>query len=649
MTARDLLQRRATDPDTGATRWEDSALVKAACAGDVCLLDGVERLDPDTFASIRSLLTDREMHLPDGSKLVRSDRVPNTLPPSGLLRPVHPSFRVVALACLSADARTPWLTEDVMSMLSTLLVPSPSPECMRAILSDANPRCPRTVIESLLRLRSELTEDVAFDCGVQPLSTRNLLRIVRRVRDDESFDLRSAVGAVLLADLLPPTQRASLESVLDNAGVVGGADSTQRGQTWPRGHNDIVLDVEEGTVRIGNVVFHRRDVQRPEMVPSPEFIDIPNQVEIIRRLLNEINAGERSFLLLGNQGVGKNKLTDRLCELTNLEREYLQLHRDSTIGNLTLTNSIEDGRIVWKDSPLIRAVQRGIALVVDEADKAPLEVVAVLKSLVEDGELLLADGRRISRHGEGDDVITIHKDFILIVLANRPGFPFHGNDFFSEVGDCFSVHVIDNPDLESEMKMLSSYGPDLGEDVIRSIASSFDQLRSLANHGDIAYPYSTREAVSVVRHLQKYPGDGVVAAVHNVLDFDSFDDAQYHMLGEVFKHHGIQMADNISWRSVQARVETTADKTLAIEYINKRGPEGTSSSPPELSMPKQGKWDDKNEAHVGGNQWAGGTGGSDTAGLGGRGGPYRLDRGHKVHQVSDEAKAQVRKHQNVLN
>jgi hypothetical protein len=34
---------------------------------------------------------------------------------------------------------------------------------------------------------------------------------------------------------------------------------------------------------------------------------------------------------------------------------------------------------------------------------------------------------------------------------------------------------------------------------------------------------------------------------------------------------------------------------------------------------------------------------SDTAGLGGRGGPYRVDRGHKVHQVSDEAKAQVSK------
>ena len=37
---------------------------------------------------------------------------------------------------------------------------------------------------------------------------------------------------------------------------------------------------------------------------------------------------------------------------------------------------------------------------------------------------------------------------------------------------------------------------------------------------------------------------------------------------------------------------------------------------------------------MGGNTWAGGTGGRDTAGLGGIGGPYRLDAGHNVQQVS---------------
>lgn len=51
--------------------------------------------------------------------------------------------------------------------------------------------------------------------------------------------------------------------------------------------------------------------------------------------------------------------------------------------------------------------------------------------------------------------------------------------------------------------------------------------------------------------------------------------------------------------------------------------------------------DPNNAPHVGGNTWAGGTGGRDTAGLGGKGGPYRLDAGHSVYQLSDAEKAAV--------
>lgn len=60
--------------------------------------------------------------------------------------------------------------------------------------------------------------------------------------------------------------------------------------------------------------------------------------------------------------------------------------------------------------------------------------------------------------------------------------------------------------------------------------------------------------------------------------------------------------------------------------------------------PKHGKEDPHNKPHVGGNTWAGGSGGRDTAGLGGKGGPYRLDKGHDVHQLSDEEKDAVPEH-----
>ena len=46
---------------------------------------------------------------------------------------------------------------------------------------------------------------------------------------------------------------------------------------------------------------------------------------------------------------------------------------------------------IWQ----VVAVKLGHVLVVDEADKAPTNVTCVLKTLVESGEMHLADGRRI--------------------------------------------------------------------------------------------------------------------------------------------------------------------------------------------------------------------------------------------------------------
>ena len=43
----------------------------------------------------------------------------------------------------------------------------------------------------------------------------------------------------------------------------------------------------------------------------------------------------------------------------------------------------------------MKAVKYGHVLVVDEADKAPTNVTCILRSRVESGEMVLADGRKI--------------------------------------------------------------------------------------------------------------------------------------------------------------------------------------------------------------------------------------------------------------
>lgn len=173
----------------------------------------------------------------------------------------------------------------------------------------------------------------------------------------------------------------------------------------------------------------------------------------------DFSLGEH-LLLIGNQGTGKNKLTDRFLQLTSRPREYIQLHRDTTVHSLTLQPVIERGIVRYEDSPLVKAVRFGRVLVVDEADKAPLHVTCVLKSLIESGEMQLSDGRKIvpsdyeATKSEEPNLVRMHKNFRMIILANRFSFPFLGNDFFMILGDLLACHPIDNPDPQSEIQML---------------------------------------------------------------------------------------------------------------------------------------------------------------------------------------------------
>ena len=164
--------------------------------------------------------------------------------------------------------------------------------------------------------------------------------------------------------------------------------------------------------------------------------------------------------------------------------------------------------------------------------------------------MLLADGRRILSPGvhtqaPESEIICLHPDFRMIVLANRPGFPFLGNDFFASLGDVFGVHAVENPSLESELQLLRNYGPNVPEAILRQLVQSFSQLRSMADQGQLTYPYSTREVINIVKHLERYPKDGIVRVVSNVFDFDAYNPEAKEIITRVFHQHGIPLGASI--------------------------------------------------------------------------------------------------------
>ncbi len=456
-----------------------------------------------------------------------------------------------------------------------------------------------------------------------------------RMYNNPMLEQQVDAGAERLEEQKREKERAKLGEVTDDA---------RKAVKGPAGSNAAPSDaivISGGQLTIGDVSVPLRIGGAPQLIPNPSFVPIAGHVRLLHQLLVDWSLGQH-LLLLGEQGVGKNKLADKLLSLLKAEREYVQLHRDTTVSSLTLRPVLEGGAIRHEDSALVRAARLGRVLVVDEADKAPLEVVCVLKALAEDGELTLGDGRRLvtaraeAKDDDDSSVIRIHPEFRMLVLANPPGWPFQGNDFFRECGDVFAAHAVRNVDTASQAQLLRRVAPKLEEKQLVTLLSLFGQLRLMHEEGQLSYPYSVRELVLIARRLQAFPNDGLQGALRDVFDFDAEDKSTAATIADVLAAHGLKgLATAV--RSGKAH----GDMGLKFEKKSKRmGRDqlGEDHKPPEMKEggPKHGEWDGKQ--HMGGNMFAGGSGGTGTAGLGGRGGPYRLDVGQEVHMLTEAEK-----------
>uniref|UniRef100_A0A6Q2YP42 von Willebrand factor A domain-containing protein 8 n=1 Tax=Esox lucius TaxID=8010 RepID=A0A6Q2YP42_ESOLU len=542
MTGRDLLQQRYTLAN-GDTAWRASPLVTAAQEGKLLLLDGIHRINLGTLAVLSRLLHDRELSLYDGTRLLRWDRY-QTLKEDLQLTdeqlnkrsvfPIHPAFRVLALAepPVVGSIGQQWLGPELLTMFMFHTIQPLAQEEETSLIQGLTPNVPREVVEQLLQLTHNLrqTNEPSAQSLASSLSTRQLLRICRRLSQYPGESIAHAVNKACLSRFLPSLARSSLQKGLADSCML---DTHHEAETHLHS-----CSIKDGVLTLGSVsapVYHSEEKMK---VPDVIFYD---NAQVITLTQTHTHALSETIVCIN--GVGKNKIVDRFLHLLNRPREYLQLHRDTTVQTLTLQPSVRDGIIIYDDSPLVKAVKTGHILVIDEADKAPTSVTCILKTLVESGEMILADGRRIvsdpSEAKGRPNVVVMHPDFRMLVLANRPGFPFLGNDFFGSLGDIFSCHAVDNPKPQAEFAMLKQYGPAVPDATLHRLVAAFGELRAMADQGTITYPYSTREVVNIVKHLQMFPDEGLANVVRNVFDFDSYNKDTREVLIQALHKHGI--------------------------------------------------------------------------------------------------------------
>ena len=336
------------------------------------------------------------------------------------------------------------------------------------------------------QLKQSGEEEVQLRHISKLFSLRKLIRMANKLEKYPNLDLKELIENACLYKFMPQLNKQILNEFLSKNSLDQQAETSLE---------ELSRNLKEIERKLNS---NQADKSLSDLAKIPDTLFYENKLHtlILNNLIRDFELGEH-ILLIGNQGTGKNKLVDKFLMLTNKPREYIQLHRDTTVHSLTVQPVIKSGIISYEDSPLVKAAKEGRVLVIDEADKAPLHVTCILKSLVECGEMILSDGRRIvsAKHAHKADnerVIHMHENFRMIILANRPGFPFLGNDFFAVLGDLVSCHPIDNPDQQSEIEMLRMYAPNVSESVLNKLVQAFGSLRQLSDQGLISYPYSTR-------------------------------------------------------------------------------------------------------------------------------------------------------------
>ena len=97
--------------------------------------------------------------------------------------------------------------------------------------------------------------------------------------------------------------------------------------------------------------------------------------------------------------------------------------------------------------------------------------------------------------------------------------------------------------------MLVKYAPEVDDGILDRLVATFAELRHLADQGFLSrfwirpsfcsgqtqYPYSTREAVAIVKHLAQFPDEGIQAACSNVFDFDVYNEEASKLVVQVLQ------------------------------------------------------------------------------------------------------------------
>lgn len=235
--------------------------------------------------------------------------------------------------------------------------------------------------------------------------------------------------------------------------------------------------------------------------------------------------------IAGYAGTGKTQLAINV--LTAMKYPFIRMSFDSSTSRSEVVGrwTAKNGTTEFVYSPLIKAMKFGAAVILDEIDSANPDVMAVLRSILEENPHIMVP--------ETGELIKAHKDFRVIATANT----FGAGD---ETGLFRTTNVMSVPDRQrfpikvkmdylpndAEVKMITEEFSDISKKEAKKFVQVADSIRNKFKQGELDEALSPRELLAWVdtylavgdvqtaayfTFLNGYPSEATTAAVLEII------------------------------------------------------------------------------------------------------------------------------------
>ena len=403
----DLRQRREIVGGTAV--YVDAAPVRAATAGRLLILDGIEKAERNVLPTLNNLLENREMALADGRLLVsprRYDALAAVLPPAALaaarLVRVHDDFRVLALGlpvpAFPGFALDPPLRSRFQARYVGGSPPGPLEELR---LMRAQPGLPREVARRLLSFAATLRELCAGG-GAGP--SRRLLYCPPAAPAHAAAVLAAFPAQAPAADVLyrgfpcgvmrlEPAEADTVRALARHFGLApavearGGGDGGAQsrigggGGAVPSASYELVALERGGGSGVAVATFVPVAGGPAVLLPvaagpravcsaPPGYIATGALRALMVAMLQDHALG-RDLCLMGGKGCGKSAAAHALAAMLGYHVESVHLYKDMSSRDLCQRRTTSaTGDTAWELTPLVHAALAGHMLVLDGARNA---------------------------------------------------------------------------------------------------------------------------------------------------------------------------------------------------------------------------------------------------------------------------------------